>query len=389
MRVLVLIVGLLPCLPGCSVWHLAHRTMYSELSQYPLVTDGKLSNRQYLRWAKDEWQRVANSAEGAHLSSDYGSGFLQGFVDQVYAGGKVRIPAMPPRKYWRIGYRNERGQRAIDDWYEGFRHGASVAKEGGYRDQAVIPSSLWAHPNEGLDEYLPLNESDAESVSPGEIEYVEPSPAEALPTPAEPMPSATDLDLAPPPPTPPEGLSLDQIEDLPTVSGREIEDLPTVSGRELEARLLEIEATHFEQPLPSPGDETTAEEQSEDRQMVEEVAVAGDPEGPPAPPWRRTIASQMNRTQDTPSPKTDKASFDPFAGTPFRESLGLTSPHPSRATARGSGAEQPTASGANADPADEEPEDAAAETDTADDTDPADQGWQCTDVPPSTWKSRN
>ncbi len=63
-RVLVLIVGSLTCLPGCSVWHLAHRTMYSELSQYPPVTDGKLSNRQYKRWAKDEWQRVAHSAGG-------------------------------------------------------------------------------------------------------------------------------------------------------------------------------------------------------------------------------------------------------------------------------------------------------------------------------------
>ena len=134
--------GVLTCISGCSVWHLAHRTMYSELSQYPQLTDAKLSCRQYQRWAKDEWQRIIDTTGGGGYSSDYASGFIQGFVDQVYAGGNVQAPPMPPRKYWRVGYRNQRGRQAVQEWYGGFRHGAQVAKEGGYRQQAVIPSSL-------------------------------------------------------------------------------------------------------------------------------------------------------------------------------------------------------------------------------------------------------
>ncbi len=286
---------------------------------------------------------------------------------------------MPPRKYWRIGYRNDRGRRAIDDWYEGFRHGASVAQEGGYRDQAVIPSSLWTQPMEGHDEYFPLDEMEAEP--PIEIEDTEPTPAEALPTPAEPMPSAIDLDLAPPPPMPPQELSQDPLEDL-----------PAPSGRELEARLLEVEATHFEQPLQPSREEATAEGTSNDPQMVEqapeEVLVEVDPDGPPAPPWRRTVASRMSPTKDTPAPKAGKASFDPFAGTPFRETLGLTSPRSPQPSAREGRAERPLASAADTDLAEEEPQD-GTESAVADDADPADEGWQAPVVPPSSWKSRN
>lgn len=127
--------------PGCSVYHLAKRTLYCELNEYPPLTDGKLSCRQYQRWAKQEWQRVRGDL-AEPCSHDYVSGFLQGFVDQVYAGGDPIAPPVPPRKYWRIGYRNERGRRAIEDWYHGFEHGAQVAHEGGYREKAVVPSSL-------------------------------------------------------------------------------------------------------------------------------------------------------------------------------------------------------------------------------------------------------
>ena len=116
--------------------------MYSELAEYPQITDGRLACKQYQRWARDEWQQIQQDEGGAGFSGDYGSGFVQGFVDQVYAGGAVRPPAMPPRKYWRTGYRNPRGEQAVEDWYGGFRHGAHVAKAGGYRHQAEIPSSL-------------------------------------------------------------------------------------------------------------------------------------------------------------------------------------------------------------------------------------------------------
>ena len=83
---------------GCSSYHLAKRTMYCELNEYPQVTDGKLACRKYRGWAKQEWQRVRMES-GDTFSDDYASGFLQGFVDQVYAGGKPVAPPVPPRKY--------------------------------------------------------------------------------------------------------------------------------------------------------------------------------------------------------------------------------------------------------------------------------------------------
>ena len=43
--------------------------------------------------------------------------------------------------YWRVYYQNAEGHEAIQDWFEGFRHGASVARASGVRDFVVIPLS--------------------------------------------------------------------------------------------------------------------------------------------------------------------------------------------------------------------------------------------------------
>ena len=134
---------------GCSSYHLAKRTMYCELNEYPQVTDGKLACRKYRGWAKQEWQRVRMES-GDTFSDDYASGFLQGFVDQVYAGGKPVAPPVPPRKYWRVGYRNANGRRAVEDWYHGFELGAQIAHDSGYRAQAIVPSSIAPGSGEGL-----------------------------------------------------------------------------------------------------------------------------------------------------------------------------------------------------------------------------------------------
>ncbi|MCP4189932.1 MAG: hypothetical protein GY768_04820 [Planctomycetaceae bacterium] len=134
---------------GCSSYHLAKRTLHCELNEYPQVTDGKISCRKYRGWAKQEWQRIRMES-GETFSNDYASGFLQGFVDQVYAGGKPIAPPIPPRKYWRVGYRNADGRRAVEEWYHGFEHGAQIAHESGYRAQAVVPSSIAPGSGEGL-----------------------------------------------------------------------------------------------------------------------------------------------------------------------------------------------------------------------------------------------
>ena len=164
---------------GCSVYHLTKRTLHTELNEYPQTTEAKRACREYQRWAKQEWHRASNEFD-VPPSRDYASGFLQGFVDQVYGGGETSAPPIPPRKYWRVGYRDANGRQAIDDWYHGFEHGAEVAQVGGYRDRAVVPSSLVAGSGadlrlrEGFDDE-PVIVPDEQEVE--EIETPVPTPA--------------------------------------------------------------------------------------------------------------------------------------------------------------------------------------------------------------------
>jgi hypothetical protein len=72
------------------------------------------------------------------LSADEACGFEDGFVDYVIYGGNG-TPPLPPRRYWKSNRPN--GYQAIQDWYNGFRHGAAVAQASGYRECVTIPLS--------------------------------------------------------------------------------------------------------------------------------------------------------------------------------------------------------------------------------------------------------
>ena len=126
---------------GCTPWQLAKKTLFTELNEFPRVTDGRLAVKQYSKWAREEWHNYAAASPNSH-SSDYIGGFIQGFTKYVHAGGNTDPPAVPPRRYWRVGYKNERGRAAIQDWYNGYAHGTQVANEKGYRERATLPSSM-------------------------------------------------------------------------------------------------------------------------------------------------------------------------------------------------------------------------------------------------------
>lgn len=126
---------------GCTPWQMAKRTLFTELNEYPRVTDGRLASKQYSKWAREEWRRIAAASSESH-SSDYIRGFVQGFTSFVHIGGSTDPPPVPPRRYWRVGYKNNRGQAAIQDWYNGYAHGATVADEQGYRERSTLPSSI-------------------------------------------------------------------------------------------------------------------------------------------------------------------------------------------------------------------------------------------------------
>src|SRR5207253_2309767 len=66
--------------------------------------------------------------------------------DYLYAGGSGEPPPLPPRYYWKTRYETAEGHQAIADWFAGYRLGAAMAQESGYREWVTIPSSL-PHPN--------------------------------------------------------------------------------------------------------------------------------------------------------------------------------------------------------------------------------------------------
>ncbi|MCA9216251.1 MAG: hypothetical protein KDB27_24450 [Planctomycetales bacterium] len=175
---------------GCTPWQLAKRTLFSELNEYPRVTDGRLASKQYSRWARDEWHEFA-ATSGENHSSDYISGFIYGFTKYVHAGGKTDPPAVPPRRYWRVGYKNQRGRAAIQDWYNGYAHGAETAAEKGYRERATLPSSM-------LLGYNAAAEAAWERYS-GSTSAENNFPVVNEPTLAEPANARRDVETLPPP----------------------------------------------------------------------------------------------------------------------------------------------------------------------------------------------
>jgi hypothetical protein len=91
--------------------------------------------------ARDAWRAAQAECPGQKFSRDYACGFKAGFRDYLDAGGSGQPPAVPPFRYWLAGYDSPGGHQAIEDWYNGFRHGAAAARGSGLRELNVIPLS--------------------------------------------------------------------------------------------------------------------------------------------------------------------------------------------------------------------------------------------------------
>lgn len=294
--------AMLAGLTGCSPYQLAHQTLHSELAEYPRVTDGRLACQQYQQWAKREWQLLCEEESGENQSSDYASGFIQGFTDQVYAGGEAQAPPMPPRKYWRIGYRNDDGQAAIQDWYHGFAHGARVAKEKGYRDRAVIPSSM----------YLTETELAAQSEKMSQLEPTpaDRSPNETVPTPAE------SIDTLPPAP------AATESQELPEVPAPGPLEMP-----------IPTDSASRPQPLPNAATRASAAT-TPGQPAASDLPAETAHDVPPAPPWHTSPAGSAGDVR--PAAAAEPLEFDPFAGTSFHSASITPTPSPLVSAAVGS-----------------------------------------------------
>src|SRR5262245_33590399 len=93
------------------------------------------------RLAREAWQAVVEIDPEHEYSQEYELGFKDGYADYLYAGGRGIPPEVPPWCYRKSNHNTPDGVRGIQDWYAGFRHGANVARESGYRDVAVLPTA--------------------------------------------------------------------------------------------------------------------------------------------------------------------------------------------------------------------------------------------------------
>ncbi len=121
---------------GCGLLCNAAHNLAAETHREMDELEAFRRNRQ---WARSAWDAARGADPSRGYSPDYADGFKDGFADYLAAGGTGEPPAVPPRKYWKASYGTPQGYQAIEDWFTGFRHGAAVARDGGYRRWVVLP----------------------------------------------------------------------------------------------------------------------------------------------------------------------------------------------------------------------------------------------------------
>ena len=77
---------------------------------------------------------------------DFACGFRAGYLD-VVNGGVGCQPTLPPKQYWKACYRNAEGHCRVNQWFEGFSHGAVAAEQDGANVYGHIPMSPTAQAN--------------------------------------------------------------------------------------------------------------------------------------------------------------------------------------------------------------------------------------------------
>ncbi len=133
---------------GCSgVLDDMTRTLIHEPLQYNVEAERTHDEKSFLELAEPAWREFESRHEGL-FSHDFALGFRDGFVDHLLIGGSGEPPVIPPRAYWSGKLDWMHRNASVQDWYEGFRAGASMAQEQGLREQIVVPSAHLGFPVE-------------------------------------------------------------------------------------------------------------------------------------------------------------------------------------------------------------------------------------------------
>ncbi len=190
---------------GCSMLESGARTLFTEPCEYAGCVDDCTARLNHQIRASHVWAEIQQGTPGQPFSEDYANGFKEGYADYLYAGGTGQPPPLPPRKYWATRYATWEGRQAVQDWFAGFRHGAMLAQETGYRQYATVPSSLpaggaacsYSQPASpaAAPDHPPLPEPTADPPPPEPA--ADRPPPEIVPAPTEPANSPAGMELQP------------------------------------------------------------------------------------------------------------------------------------------------------------------------------------------------
>jgi hypothetical protein len=199
------------------------------------------------KWAEQAWKNVRRSCPQVCYSDDYAEGFRDGFSEYLYRGGNGEPPPLPPKHYRCVSYQTPEGYKSIEEWFAGYRHGATAAREGGYRQYVTGPSAVRVPPPIGAPvEVGPVQET---------LPPVDVGPAqETLPPVDVPRePSAAPPTLPPPseiPPTHARIIGIHTLPDPPAATGPVPDALPPLDVSPPPAR-ARITGVHS---IPDPPD---------------------------------------------------------------------------------------------------------------------------------------
>ena len=127
---------------GCTICQNAMRTVWHEPAVYSWKHDRRRSVEAYRQWADAALADELGRCPDLFGEPDYVMGFRDGFVDFVYLGGTGEPPPVPPRRFWNVMLRSPEGKVRANLWFDGYRHGVAVARDGGYRELGRVHSSL-------------------------------------------------------------------------------------------------------------------------------------------------------------------------------------------------------------------------------------------------------
>lgn len=151
--------------------------------------EDRLERHWHRQQADQAWQHWQHGPAGHPVTVHYERGFKDGFADYLYAGGTGQPPPVPPWTLRTAAFETPAGARAVEDWFAGFRQGASAARESGLRELVVVPSSsppaLQAAPAPATSQATPRGPSLETLPLPRELAVPEP-PAADKPRPLNP-----------------------------------------------------------------------------------------------------------------------------------------------------------------------------------------------------------